>query len=96
MHLSLKTEDDHHYALIPPTFPSKTRWSADNVKFIFVTTTGFSIPGNKKYPSQNLSQNRLWHNLGLNKKHCCITIISDNWFNNLIAPTNSKNTSLQE
>lgn len=29
---------------IPPTFPSKTRWSADSVKFIFVITPGFSTP----------------------------------------------------
>lgn len=39
----------HHY--IPPTLPSKTRWSADNVKFIFVTTAGFSSPEKKVNPN---------------------------------------------
>ena len=39
----------HHY--IPPTLPSKTRWSADNVKFIFVTTAGFSSPEKQVNPN---------------------------------------------
>ena len=32
------------YSLLPPTCPSKIRWSADSVTFIFVTTEGFSVP----------------------------------------------------